>query len=123
MDSDVMKYREIFNLEKLLINPKIRKSRDTIDMIVSEDFIEFESSGCVYDKNGVINGLLGENENLMKISEFRIRQLDNYVIQATYVISKIDEENGEIRNSLRSSIWRLIDENWQIIFHQGTNIA
>jgi hypothetical protein len=121
MNGDLTKYREIFNLEKLLINPKIRKSKDTINMIVSEDFIEFGSSGSIYKKEAIVNGLL--NENVTKISEFRVRQLDNYVIQATYVVEELDDKSGKAKSSLRSSIWRFIDDNWQIIFHQGTNIA
>lgn len=117
-----MKYKEIFNLEKLLINPKIRKTKETLDMIISEDFIEFGICGNICDKNCTINDLMNEKEKYMKISEFRIRQLDDCVIQATYIVSNFDENGKKIKNSLRSSIWRLIDENWQIIFHQGTNI-
>nr|WP_242947776.1 hypothetical protein [Desulfosporosinus lacus] len=42
------------------------------------------------------------------------------VVLATYRAVKSNESREEMRNSLRSSIWKFLDGRWQMVFHQGT---
>ena len=62
-----------------------------------------------------------QSEGLVEIflSDFEAKSLASGVILATYRAVK-HESDGRRSYSLRSSIWKLIDGRWQMIFHQGT---
>jgi hypothetical protein len=47
----------IFELENKLQQPDVRKSVEQLNELVSEDLIEFGSSGQVYTKKDVLNNL------------------------------------------------------------------
>ena len=38
-----------------------------------------------------------------------------------YKVIKLNEKDENKRSSIRSSIWKLHDGKWKMIFHQGTN--
>jgi hypothetical protein len=42
------------------------------------------------------------------------------VVLVTYNAVRQDESEEQLAYSLRSSIWRLSEGRWQMIFHQGT---
>jgi hypothetical protein len=52
--------------------------------------------------------------------DFRRVDLEVGVALVTYKSAHIDSEGGLQRFSLRSSIWLLGEEGWQMVFHQGT---
>nr|WP_242876402.1 DUF4440 domain-containing protein [Desulfosporosinus hippei] len=56
----------------------------------------------------------------MIIEDFQVKVLATDVVLATYRAVKTNESREEMRNSLRSSIWKFIDGRWQMVFHQGT---
>jgi hypothetical protein len=99
-------------LEKSLLDPVVRQSPDQLNQLIADDFVEFGSSGKVYTKQDCIRP--DEIVRNFVISEFKLKELSNDVMLATY---KIDE-NGLI--SLRSSIWKRYGDDWKIVFHQGT---
>jgi len=45
-----------------LLQPNIRQSRDELDRLFAEDFVEFGSSGRVYDKETAIASMIGEQQ-------------------------------------------------------------
>ncbi|GAB6522644.1 hypothetical protein bcgnr5398_47550 [Bacillus cereus] len=53
---------------------------------------------------------------LMTLSNFEICSLSDDTALATYRV----RDETRMQNTLRSSIWKLIDEKWQMFFHQGT---
>ncbi len=108
----------ILMLEKKIVDPEVCKSPSVLDGIISDEFIEFGSSGRVFDKQGVIKALAGQAPVKIQITNFRIKFLAPGVVHATYIASK--ETNGLLSNSLRSSVWTQKDNCWQILFHQGT---
>jgi hypothetical protein len=67
----------------------------------------------------VISGLQKENKARYLIADFKIRTLAEGVILAAYTVESTGVE-GNKTVSLRSSIWKLVEGKWQIIFHQGT---
>lgn len=113
-------YEQIFDLEDRLLQPEIRQSKEEISMLLADDFVEFGSSGRTYDKIQVVEGLLHSLTVPMVIEDFQVKVLSPYVVLATYRAVKTNESREEMRNSLRSSIWRFIDGRWQMVFHQGT---
>ncbi|MCP4178904.1 MAG: DUF4440 domain-containing protein [bacterium] len=106
---------EILNLEKELLKPEVRKDKNRIKELLSEDFVEFCSSGFIYKykNNDVFSRSSTEN---WKIVDFKLKQLSENVYLALYKIIKHNEK----KNSLRSSVWKKIDNKWKLIFHQGT---
>ena len=52
----------------------------------------------------------------MTLSNFEICSLSDDTALATYRV----RDETRMQNTLRSSIWKLIDEKWQMFFHQGT---
>ncbi|WP_242966799.1 DUF4440 domain-containing protein [Desulfosporosinus sp. FKA] len=89
-------------------------------MLLADDFVEFGSSGRTYDKIQVVEGLPHSPTVPTVIEDFQVKVLSSYVVLATYRAVKANESREEMRNSLRSSIWRFTDGRWQIVFHQGT---
>ena len=112
----------IFELEKELLKPEIRKSAEKISELLSDDFIEFCSSGNIYhyNKGDVFDNDSNSFEIKWEIKEFTIRQLSNDCILATYKVIKHSELNESKKYSLRSSLWKLFNGTWKMIFHQGT---
>lgn len=106
-------------LEERLMQPDIRRSAKDISEMLSDDFIEFGSSGSIYNKKQSIEGLQKEDSFEVSISDFKARILSPDVVLATYKAVKSEPNDLESR-SLRSSIWQFIDDRWQIVFHQGT---
>ena len=101
---------EIRKLEDQLLDPAVRASADALDRLVSNDFVEFGSSGRVYTKQDVIAQMLGAPSVTVSLTDFNVLALSPDVALATY----------RTPGSLRSSIWRCEGDNWRIVFHQGT---
>ena len=113
----------ILDLEKQLCSPTRNKSYKEFDYIFSNDFIEFGSSGRVYDKTQTLETLKLPALNEITIKEFNITELAPDVILAKYIAESSNINSGDVKRSLRSSIWKYTDEGWQIVFHQGTAAA
>lgn len=111
---------QLLKFEELLLDPGIRENLHIPDQLLSEDFIEFGSSGRVYDKRTVLESLRNEAYFEAVIHDFQVRCLSENTMLATYTLYVADRTGHLVVNSLRSSVWKLIDNYWQIVFHQGT---
>lgn len=107
-------------LEERLLQPDVRRSRQALDDLLSDEFIEFASDGLAYDKGQVIDALARETSCRRSLTDFQIVPLAENVILATYRASRQDVASNAIVDSLRSSIWMQRDGRWQLLFHQGT---
>ncbi len=105
-------------LEEELLNPAVRRSPELAGRLLAEDFIEFGGSGVVYDKRRILEALRQEASGPPAvISDCAVRRLSADVILATYRTGR-----GEA-SRLRSSVWKLMEGRWQMVFHQGTPSA
>lgn len=52
--------------------------------------------------------------------DFKLSRLDEGMALLTYVSAHEDTAGNEYRHSIRSSLWILTAEGWQLRFHQGT---
>jgi hypothetical protein len=111
---------QIYQLEDRLLQPEIRRSKEEIAKLLVDDFVEFGSSGRIFDKIQVVEGLPHSPTVPMVIEDFQIKVLSSNVVLATYRVVRTNEPREEMKNSLRSSIWKFIDKRWQMVFHQGT---
>lgn len=104
---------DIRELEERLLDPAVRGSADALDRLVSDQFVEFGSSGRVYTKAEVIAQLLASPSVTVSVVDFRVLAVAPDVALATY----------RTPGSLRSSVWRREGGDWRIVFHQGTTTS
>ena len=114
-----MEHEEIVKeQELLLLKPEIRKSAADLDRLLADDFLEFGSSGNIYNKKDTLEMLPGLG-TIYEASDLKAKILSEDIIQTTFRTTQT-KTNGQTSMSLRSSIWKKIDGSWQMIFHQGT---
>jgi hypothetical protein len=100
--------------EERLLQPDVRASEAALGALLADDFVEFGSSGTVYDKRSIIAALLREvpDGEPCTMRDFATRRLAADIVLVTYRIVE--------SRTLRSSIWRAAGGRWQMVFHQGT---
>ena len=106
---------QLLQLEEQLLKPEIRTSKDKLSKLLADTFFEFGSSGKVLYKDEDISEMtLGEVR--MTLSEFEVHPLSEEIVLTTYrIYNEVNEQH-----SLRSSIWKIVDGDWKMHFHQGT---
>ena len=111
------------SLETYLLKPEVRASRTDLNELLSDDFIEFGASGRVWNKKTIIASLVvasGDEDIIIEADNFCTKQITSDTILLTYKCYRKDCGGEVLRTTLRSSIWRLNNEEWQLYFHQGT---
>ncbi|WP_394218753.1 DUF4440 domain-containing protein [Halobacillus trueperi] len=101
-------------LEEKHLQLSVRKSSEHLHEILADDFWEIGSSGIPYDKEFCLEQ--GVVLSHMTLHHYEVQTLSEDMALATYYV----EDTTRNRNTLRSSIWKKIDERWQLYFHQGT---
>ena len=104
---------EIRRCEEQFGTSTVRASADALDRLVSDQFVEFGSSGNEYTKRDVIDQMLAHPHVTISLVDFRVVAVSPDVALATY----------RTAGSLRSSIWRREGVYWRIVFHQGTPLT
>ena len=105
-------------LERRLLEPDVRSSRERLEELLAEDFIEFGSSGRVWTREEIVADLLTVASSNIEIDRVESRFISEGVILITYRSRRSGvADNAE---ALRSSIWRLTGNTWELVFHQGT---
>lgn len=108
----------ISKLEIELLKPEVRKSADRIEELLSEDYVEFCSSGKIYRLK---KGDTFYDPNIKyEVKNFNLVKLSDECVQITYKAKKQNKETKLEEYSNRSSIWRCFNGKWKMSFHQGT---
>jgi len=109
----------LLELEQCLMSQATRSNAEVISGLIADDFIEFGASGGVWHKADIVEHLPHQPFTPRTISEFVVKQLSPDTALVTYL-----GHTGSITpvTSLRSSIWRLQGDRWQMVFHQGTPV-
>ena len=116
---------EIRSLEEALHRPSVRRSRDALEQLLAQGFIEFGSSGSVYRRDELIARLVQEDDNGDEVQselgacDYALTSISADAALLTYRTYH-KESDGEQRLVLRSSIWKYAEGRWQMLFHQGT---
>lgn len=110
--------KKIYALEISLLDPQVRKNIKELDRLIANNFYEIGASGKVYDKNNVLARLpLEQNDEILgEVIDFDIDNITEYLIRANYILEE------KTRRTRRTSIWQRQNDNYQMIFHQGTVI-
>jgi hypothetical protein len=114
---------ELKSREPIFHHPeKFGKTKEDIERQMCDEFWEVGASGNVYTKQDVIETLLERYNNpnyqdIWEAKDFAITKIapNNYLV--TYVL--IQEKTRVTR---RSTLWRRINGDWKILYHQGTVI-
>ncbi len=122
MEIDKPLQAHLQHLEERLLQPAVRKSAKEMTELLAEDFIEVRSSGCIYHRKQIIEDLQHELPVQRSLTHFNTSVLAPGVVLATYHATRYDSTEAPAESSQRSSIWKLIDGRWRMIFHQGTPI-
>ncbi|WP_079479055.1 nuclear transport factor 2 family protein [Halobacillus salinus] len=106
----------LYTLETTLLEADVRKSVDRLDALLADDFIEYSSTGGVYDKQNILSRLPSEDDPGITLRDFEMKYLSATSVLTTF---KVYIESKQ-KHSLRSSVWTFQDDGWQMTFHQGT---
>ncbi len=112
----------IYKLETDLVKPEIRTSVEKINELIADDFIEYGSSGLVYDKAIILERLPRDNSPTYTLFDFELIILSEDIVQTRFKTNRVNFD-GTKMSALHSSLWRKTNEKWQMFFHQGTPIA
>ncbi len=104
--------------EMELLDPDVRSNPVRVRELLHDDYVEFGSTGNVYNKRLLLEMLKGERAAEVVIREFAVRQLAADTALVTY--RTVGQAGQEAR---RSSVWIRSDGNWKLAFHQGTRIS
>ena len=111
MDQDTA--GRLVDLEKRLLDPQVRRSREGVGALLAGCFVEIGSSGRIFTRNEIIDELANEEPQHIEASDFIPTELSASVIRITY----------RTANSRRESIWLETDDGWKIVFHRGTRLV
>lgn len=107
---------ELKELELSLLQAGVRTSTRVAELL-AEDFVEFGSSGKIYNKDQSIASLQAETGGEFTITQFCAKMLAPDLALLTYHAHRHSKPPV---HTLRSSIWQKRAGHWKIIFHQGT---
>lgn len=114
---------ELKSREPIFHHPeKFGKTKQDIENQMCDEFWEVGASGNVYTKQDVIETLLKryndpDYQDIWEAKDFELIKIapDNYLL--TYILIQ-----DKIRVTRRSTIWRRINGDWKLLYHQGTVI-
>lgn len=104
----------VLRLEAELQDSTTRSDGGRLRDILSPEFIEIGASGKRWDRESILDLLVGEAAGEIVIHNLTGRHLATDLIQTCW------ESQSEETWARRSSLWRREDGRWRIIFHQGT---
>lgn len=113
-----MKDSYFIELELALLKPEVRQSKDELNRLIHDDFVEISQSGKMYGKE-VVLASVPESETNYEAKDFSVRKISEDVVQVFYKTVSTDKD-GAVKKALRSSLWKNEGDIWQMIFHQGT---
>jgi hypothetical protein len=114
---------QLRKLETDLLQPAVRRSPQMLLSLLAEEFCEFGSSGRIYTRQEIIDAVLTESPIRFFVTDLSVTILAAGVALVKYRVARHNESGQMGSISLRSSLWVLRDNRWQMLFHQGTNAS
>lgn len=123
METDNAIAEHLRQIEEQLLQPEVRSNAEEVSAHLADDFMEFGSTGRVYNKAEILTAIAREQTARYSIKGFKTTAIASGVALVTYRASRLRKSGEEPVESLRSSLWKLIDGRWRMVFHQGTLIV
>lgn len=113
---------ELRRREPIFHHPELGTTRADYARMTTEDFWEIGASGQRYSRAHVFDVLAARRaqptgESGWEASDFHCRELGPGVYLLTYTLRQ------GARETRRSTIWQRVNDDWKIVFHQGTVVA
>jgi len=111
----------IIEMELKLLDKNIRNNKEELVKYISKEFIEYGASGKIYTYYDTLNFLPIEEKQI----EYKIIKMDSKILSENIILLLyIIEINNGVENIItnRSSVWKKDNNDWKIIFHQGTKV-
>jgi hypothetical protein len=112
--------RNLRTLEESHLRYEVRSSPECMRALLAEEFVEFGSSGRVFDRAAVIAPASGQGVFQSRLDDFAVRALAPGVVLTTYQLSTWSKSEDQARVTLHSSLWVHRSGQWMLLFHQGT---
>jgi len=112
----------IYKLELSLLTPEVRASVEKLNELIADDFIEYGSSGLIYNKAEILDRLPKGPSPTYNLYDFEFVKLSESMVQTRFKADRVNLDGTKL-SSLHTSLWRNTNNNWQMFFHQGTIIA
>jgi len=106
--------------EQALLDPAVRRDRRRVSELLTEDFLEFGSSGRVWTREQILEFLETENYQPPAMEVFKCALIADGVALVTYRTVRTDAVTSGKATTLRSSLWTKESGTWRVRFHQGT---
>ena len=112
---------ELKKREPIFHHPEFGTSREDFESMTEESFWEVGASGKRYSREHILDILeerfANPHEDIWKTEDFQCQEiaLDNYLLTYTLLQGK--------RITRRTTIWRRCNNNWKIVYHQGTIVG
>ena len=108
-------------LESRIYKPETRRDRAKLDALAHPDFFEFGYSGKSYSRSDILEFLpLDTSNNKVWTQDWSEQPLGENFALLTYKSAHELPDGTLERHALRSSVWALTPQGWQLLFHQGT---
>lgn len=121
--TEELRNEELRKLEERLLQPELRRNRTAVSALLADEFVEYGSSGRVFDKQQVLDLLQSEEPYPVLMTNFRVQILSPAIALVLYRSVRPESSLQSGATFLRSSLWVHRDGRWQMIFHQGTRMA
>ncbi len=106
-------------LEREMQKRDVRADRERVTELLAPTFIEIGASGRRWDLASTLSMLAEESGSGDQLPEIGITNLEGRVIAPDVIQVLCDSKRGR-RLVRRSSIWRRMNSQWRLVFHQGT---
>ncbi len=111
------------HLEETLLSPAVRKDHAQLSSLLARDFREIGSSGRTFSRSEILEELPAESPlPTIILYDFQCSMLSDTLALVTYRTARTTTPEAKPIVALRSSLWTLRDDRWQILFHQGTRV-
>lgn len=114
---------EIIEKELSLLSPEVRRSKEKLTSLLSQEFLEIGASGRTFRLDEVLSELPEESNYSAHAQDFEFRALSEDLVQLIYRSSSSRGGDGERRFAKRTSLWRRENGAWKMVYHQGTPVA
>jgi hypothetical protein len=110
MDAEL---EQVMQRELALLDPEVRRDPVRVRAHLHPEFVEFGASGRIWDRASIAVVTSGVDERITA-SEVTARRLGPDAVLVIY------RSHAPGREALRSSTWVRENDEWLLLFHQGT---
>ncbi|QLI82191.1 DUF4440 domain-containing protein [Chitinibacter fontanus] len=108
--------------EVRLHGTQIRQDHEQLCQLLHANFVEIGRTGLQFDRANIIEALKVETPYRVWSQDYELQVFSPELVLLRYKSAKLLDDDQLANCAVRSSIWKLEAENWQMIFHQGTAI-